>query len=35
VLEVSDENSPVLKFPMQGEAAAQRWCATLNAVFNG
>ena len=35
VLEVLDENNPVLKFPMQSEAAAQRWCATLNAIFNG
>ena len=35
VLEVSDENNPVFKFPMQGEAPAQRWCSTLNAIFNG
>lgn len=35
ILEVADENSPVLKFPMQGEAVAKRWCAKLNAIFNG
>ncbi|WP_028103741.1 hypothetical protein [Pseudoduganella violaceinigra] len=35
VLEVADENSPFLKFPMQGEVPAKRWCAKLNAIFNG
>ena len=35
ILEVADENNPILKFPMQGEAAAKRWCAKLNAIFNG
>ena len=35
VLEVADENDPYLKFPMQGEEAAKRWCAKLNAIFNG
>lgn len=35
VLEVADENNPFYKFPMQGEATAKRWCAKLNAIFNG
>jgi hypothetical protein len=35
VLEVADENNPFFKFPMQGEAPAKRWCAKLNAIFNG
>ncbi len=35
VLEVADENNPFFKFPMQGEAPANRWCAKLNAIFNG
>jgi hypothetical protein len=35
VLEVADENDPYLKFPMQGEEVAKRWCAKLNAIFNG
>lgn len=34
VLEVADENNPLFKFPMQGEAPAKRWCAKLNAIFN-
>ena len=35
VLEVADENNPFFKFPMQGESPAKRWCAKLNAIFNG
>jgi hypothetical protein len=35
VLEVSDENNPLYKFPMQSEDPAKRWCAKLNAIFNG
>lgn len=35
VLEVADDNNPLFKFPMQGEAPANRWCAKLNAIFNG
>ncbi len=35
ILEVSDENHPTLKFPMAGEEPAKRWCARLNAIFNG
>ena len=35
VLEVADENNPLFKFQMQNEEAAKRWCAKLNAIFNG
>ena len=35
VLEVANENRPFLKFPVMGETAAKRWCATLSAIFNG
>ncbi|MPQ55435.1 hypothetical protein [Duganella sp. FT27W] len=35
VLETADVKNPIFTFPMQGEAAAQRWCARLNAIFNG
>ena len=35
VLETADVNNPRFKFPMQGEQAAQRWCAKLNALFTG
>ena len=35
VLEVADGNNPFFKFPMQGENPAKRWCAKLNAMFNG
>lgn len=35
VLEVADENNPFYKFPMPSEASAKRWCAKLNAIFNG
>ncbi len=35
ILEVADENYPILKFQMQGEASAEQWCAKLNAIFNG
>lgn len=33
VLEVADENHPILKFPMS-EQRAQVWCAKLNAMFH-
>ena len=35
VLEVADENSPILRFPMQRESSAKRWCSVLGAIFNG
>lgn len=35
VLETADVKNPIFTFPMQGEAAAQRWCARLNTIFNG
>ena len=34
ILEVADENSPVIKFYMS-ERAAKEWCAKLNAIVNG
>lgn len=34
VLELANENNPVLKFPMS-ERAAKEWCAKLNAIVNG
>lgn len=34
VLEVADENNPILKFSMS-ERAAKVWCAKLNAIVNG
>ena len=35
VVEVADENNPILAFPMPTEQRAAAWCAKLNAIVNG
>lgn len=35
VLELADENCPLMVFPMMSEQRASLWCAKLNAIVNG